>query len=68
MIIELHISPCGCDQWNGLQAQPNPEGTDGPLATFAAAVGMVRLLREQNMTVGTVKLGQPLHPATIGFS
>lgn len=72
MISEIHISPCGCDQWNGLQAQPNPEGTDGPLATLAAAISMVRLLREQNMTVGTVRiLVQPGHyrltsPLTFG--
>ncbi len=32
-----HVSPDGNDAWSGALAQPNPERTDGPLATLAAA-------------------------------
>ncbi len=33
-----HVSPDGNDAWSGGLAEPNADGTDGPLATLAAAV------------------------------
>lgn len=44
--MELHVSPQGDDRWSGLPARPNPDRTDGPLATFAGARDRIRSLRE----------------------
>lgn len=37
-----HVSPAGNDEWSGRQAEPAADGTDGPLATLAAAVAAAR--------------------------
>ncbi len=40
----LHVSPAGNDAWSGRPAAPNPERTDGPLATLDKARERVREL------------------------
>lgn len=41
---DLYVSPQGNDAWSGALAEPNPAGTDGPLATIDAARRRVRRL------------------------
>ncbi len=41
----LYVSPAGKDNWSGRLAQPAADGTDGPLASFAAARDAVRKLK-----------------------
>lgn len=43
--LELHVSPEGNDAWSGLLPRPSPDGTDGPLASIAAARDTIRALR-----------------------
>ncbi|HOQ86762.1 MAG TPA: right-handed parallel beta-helix repeat-containing protein [Phycisphaerae bacterium] len=40
----LYVSPAGKDTWSGKLAEPNADGTDGPLATLAGARDAVRRL------------------------
>ncbi len=42
----LFVSPHGNDAWSGRTAQPNPSGTDGPLATLRAAQLRVRRIKQ----------------------
>ncbi len=44
---DVYLSPLGNDQWSGKLAEPNADGSDGPLASFAAAQRVVRLLKQQ---------------------
>jgi len=39
---DLYVSPEGSDLWSGRLAEPNAEGSDGPLATVARAQDIVR--------------------------
>ncbi len=39
---DLFISPSGDDAWSGRLAEPNADGTDGPLATLARARNLIR--------------------------
>ncbi len=41
----LHLSPEGNDRWSGRLAAPNPERTDGPVASLEGARDAVRRLR-----------------------
>ena len=67
--LALYLSPHGNDNWSGRFADPDPEGTDGPLATLEWAREMVRRMRESGdargpITVwvrgGRYHLGQPV--------
>ena len=40
------VSPGGNDVWSGTLPEPNPDGSDGPLATLAAARDVVRDARK----------------------
>lgn len=43
--VVLHVSPAGNDAWSGRPATPNPEKTDGPLATLTQAQKRIRDLK-----------------------
>jgi len=43
--VTLHVAPNGNDAWAGQAAQPNAEGTAGPLATLAGARDAIRALK-----------------------
>ena len=43
----FYVATNGNDEWSGSLAEPNAEGTDGPLATLVGARDAVRQLREQ---------------------
>lgn len=51
---DLYVSPQGNDQWSGMLAVPNAEGTDGPLATIAGARDVVRRRKEAGELAGPV--------------
>jgi len=42
----LHVAVDGNDEWSGLIAAPNEDGTDGPLASLQGARDAVRRLKE----------------------
>jgi len=42
---DLFVAPAGNDQWSGRLAEPNQQGTDGPLATIARAQQLVREIK-----------------------
>ncbi|MHB8972097.1 MAG: right-handed parallel beta-helix repeat-containing protein [Pirellulaceae bacterium] len=42
---DIFVAPAGNDQWTGHLAQPNAQGTDGPVATLAHAQQLVRELK-----------------------
>jgi hypothetical protein len=44
---ELYISPAGNDAWSGTLPDPNPQKSDGPLATLDAARRKARDIRKQ---------------------
>jgi hypothetical protein len=63
--ITLHVAPSGNDAWSGKLASPNADGSDGPLATLAAARDAIRRLKpRQAVTVkvadGVYALGDTL--------
>ena len=60
MKADLYVSPAGNDSWSGKRPDPNATGTDGPLATLAAARDAVRLM-EKGRPV-TVELRGGNHP------
>ncbi len=43
----LYVSTVGDDTWSGQLAEPNPQRTDGPLATLSAARDRLRSLRAE---------------------
>lgn len=46
--MDLYVSPIGNDKWSGRLPQPNPDKTDGPLATLdGAKAALARLFRPQ---------------------
>lgn len=51
--MEFHVATCGNNNWNGLAPEPNPAGTDGPLASLNQALRLIRQLRRQNLLHGT---------------
>jgi hypothetical protein len=52
----LHVSPRGDDSWTGRLAAPNPQGTDGPLATLAGARDVLRELRYERGQSGPFRV------------
>lgn len=77
---DLYVATNGNNAWSGRLAKPNTDGTDGPLATLAAAQQAVRKIRQaepkRNRPVivavrgGTYGLQEPLlfSPADSGTS
>ncbi len=51
---DLYISPDGDDSWSGCLAKPSADGTDGPLATIAAAQEILRERKETGDLKGEV--------------
>jgi hypothetical protein len=51
---ELYVAPGGSDHWTGLLPEPNAEGTDGPLASVAAAKGIAFELLRRGRAPGGV--------------
>ncbi|MCX5643977.1 MAG: right-handed parallel beta-helix repeat-containing protein [Phycisphaerae bacterium] len=47
--VTVHVSPNGNDNWSGGIAQPNAQGTDGPVATLERARN---ILRQKKSTAG----------------
>ncbi len=67
--LTLYVSPDGKDSWSGRLEEPKAGGTDGPLATLAAARDAIRKVREGNeadkkavvvVCDGTYPLAEPL--------
>lgn len=54
--LTLHVSADGSDGWSGRLAEPNRDGTDGPLATLAAARDVLRRLRLERRLGGSAKV------------
>src|SRR5581483_9741242 len=52
--------PNGNDAWTGTRAHPNPQHTDGPLASLAGARDAVRRLKERG------PLSEPVHVVFAG--
>ena len=52
----LYVSPQGNDAWSGKLQQPNPAGTDGPLATLLGARNAVRKLKAQSPLQASVQV------------
>lgn len=44
---DLYVAPGGHDSWSGRLPSPNAQGTDGPLATVAAAQPWIRTKRQK---------------------
>jgi hypothetical protein len=40
--VTVYVSPTGNDRWSGATAQPNAQGTDGPVATLERARDILR--------------------------
>ena len=67
---DLYVAPDGRDTWSGQRAAVNADGTDGPLATVAAAQRLLRRMREAQpahdgpwvvaLRGGTYELTEPL--------
>lgn len=62
---KIFVAPNGNDAWSGQQPEPNPAGTDGPLATLSAARDAARKLgpgRTRHIVVrgGAYYLEEPL--------
>jgi hypothetical protein len=45
--IVLYVSPSGNDSWSGSIAEPNPQKSDGPLATLSEARNRIRAIKEK---------------------
>ncbi len=52
--LTLHVAPGGNDSWSGRLAEPNPAGTDGPLASIDRAQRAIRDLRKEGKVPGPV--------------
>jgi hypothetical protein len=50
--VTVFVSPCGNDHWSGLRPEPVADGSDGPLATPAAALAALRQLRQTGTAAG----------------
>ena len=51
---DLYVSPCGKDKWSGKLPEASADGTDGPLATVAAAQTAIRSRKGQSLSHGPV--------------
>ncbi len=47
----FHVAPNGNDAWSGTLAQPNPQRTDGPVASLTRARDLVRAARKSGLAV-----------------
>lgn len=54
--VELYVATNGNDGWSGRSAEPNADGTDGPLATLEAAQKAARQLRDTGALTGGVRV------------
>jgi len=52
--LTLHVAPSGNDSWSGRLREPNPDGTDGPLASIERAQRAIRDLRQDGQRPGPV--------------
>jgi hypothetical protein len=70
--LNLYVSPAGNDQWSGLWPLPTPDGSDGPLATVAAARNALRSRRANGKAAGPVRVqiaeGRYELPETLAFT
>ncbi len=63
--VTLFVSPDGCDMWSGRAGAGNADGSDGPLATLAAARDRARDLKALGMPIrvlvrgGSYYVGKP---------
>ncbi len=48
----LHVSVSGKDTWSGRLAGPNPDGSDGPLASLEAARDAIRVMKREGKLGG----------------
>ncbi len=55
-IRSLHVAPEGNDRWSGAFARPNPEGSDGPLASLSGARDAIRRLRYRDRHDGPIEV------------
>lgn len=55
--VTLHVALNGNDTWSGKPAVPNPDGSDGPLATLAGARDVLRRLKPREPVVVKVADG-----------
>ena len=51
---DLYVSPSGKDKWSGKLPEASADGTDGPLATVAAAQTAIRSRKSQSLSHGPV--------------
>jgi len=51
---DLYVSPQGDDAWSGRLAEPNNEGTDGPVATICRARDIVRERKQSGRLTGAI--------------
>lgn len=62
----FYVSPDGNDAWSGKLEFPNPEGTDGPLASIVGARDAIRGMREVTSPIhvlfasGTYEMTEPV--------
>ena len=52
--LTFHVAPGGNGSWSGRLAEPNPAGTDGPLASIDLAQRAIRDLRKEGKVPGPV--------------
>jgi hypothetical protein len=64
---DIYLSPDGNDAWSGTLSTPRPDGSDGPVATLAAARDRIRRLKNDEMhdyrvsiRGGVYRLGEPV--------
>ncbi|HRP30383.1 MAG TPA: DUF1349 domain-containing protein [Agriterribacter sp.] len=67
---DFYVSPNGNDQWSGMRATPNVDGTDGPFRTIERAQKAVRQLKSKvfkakDIPVQSAYIGSP-HPLGSG--
>jgi len=58
--VRIFVATDGNDGWSGKKASPNPDKTDGPLATLAGARDLLREMRQQDALPegATVEVGE----------
>jgi hypothetical protein len=52
----LYVAPDGSDAWSGYLARPNPERTDGPVATLAGARDAVRRYKAEASVAAPIRV------------
>ena len=59
---DLYVSPKGSDSWSGRLAEPDQQGSDGPLATLTQARDAVRALKRSKSADITVLIRGGTYP------